>query len=95
MIKNSLLVGEFFGDGNIILCNKDMKILALLHSIDVRHRKLNVGLQYSPPPNNALNIFEITKTDLKNIQKSDTTCAKWMGRTLGLPSKYVEEYFSY
>ena len=91
--KEFVLVGEFFGDGNIILCNKDMKILALLHSIDVRHRKLNVGLQYSPPPNNALNIFEITKTDLENIQKSDTTCAKWLGRTLGLPSKYVEEIF--
>ena len=91
--KEFILVGEFFGDGNIILCNKDMKILALLHSIDVRHRKLNVGLQYLPPPNNALNIFEISKNDLENIKSSDATSAKWLGRTLGLPSKYVEEIF--
>ena len=41
--KEFVLVGEFFGDGNILLCNKEMKILALLHSIDVRHRKLQVG----------------------------------------------------
>ena len=40
--QDFILVGEFFGDGNIILCNKDMKILALLHSLDVRHRKLRI-----------------------------------------------------
>ena len=38
--KEFVLVGEFFGDGNILLCNKDMKILALQHSIEVRHRKI-------------------------------------------------------
>ena len=38
--KEFILVGEFFADGNIILCNNELKILALLHSIDVRHRKL-------------------------------------------------------
>jgi len=55
--KEFVLVGEFFGDGNILLCNKEMKILALLHSIDVRHRKLGVGLQYTPPPPKRLQHF--------------------------------------
>ena len=29
--KEFILVGEFFGDGNILLCNNEMKILALHH----------------------------------------------------------------
>src|SRR5690349_13719646 len=34
-----ILVGEFFGDGNIILCNKEMKILSLLQ--DRKSTRLN------------------------------------------------------
>lgn len=88
--KEFLIIGEFFGEGNIILCNKDMKILALQHSINVRHRKLRVGLQYEPPPKTGKNIFEITEQDIKEIRSSSNPCAKWIGRTLGLPTKYAE-----
>ena len=86
-----VLVGEFFGDGNIILCNKDMKILTLLHSIDVRHRKLGIGLNYEPPPQSGLNIFEIATKDLLEILSVSTPVVRWIGRTLGLPAKYAEE----
>jgi len=86
-----VLVGEFFGDGNIILCNKDMKILTLLHSIDVRHRKLSLGLNYEPPPQSGLNIFEITTNDLVEMLSVSTPVVRWIGRTLGLPTKYAEE----
>lgn len=86
-----ILVGEFFGDGNIILCNKDMKILSLLHSIDVRHRKLAVGLNYTPPPSSGLNILQITRNDMEEIKTSTIPVVKWVGRTLGLPGKYAEE----
>jgi len=89
--KEFIIIGEFFGDGNIILCNKEMKILALLHSIDVRHRKLQVGLTYTPPPENAVNIFNMTQKDLEEILSSSMPTAKWIGRTLGLPTKYAEE----
>jgi predicted ribosome quality control (RQC) complex YloA/Tae2 family protein len=91
--KEFVLVGEFFGDGNILLCNNEMKILALQHSIDVRHRKLSVGLQYSPPPENGLNIFNISESDFDNLKTTDLGSAKWVGRTLGLPKKYVEAIF--
>lgn len=91
MDRESILVGEFFGDGNIILCNKDMKILTLLHSIDVRHRKLSIGLNYEPPPQSGLNIFEMTTKDLLEILSVSTPVVKWIGRTLGLPTKYAEE----
>ncbi|MCH7560648.1 MAG: NFACT family protein [Thaumarchaeota archaeon] len=88
--KEFVIVGEFFGDGNILICNKDMKILALQHSIDVRHRKLGVGLEYSTPPQNGLDIFNITESDFNQLKTSDITSGKWLGRTLGLPKKYVE-----
>jgi len=89
--KEFIIIGEFFGDGNIILCNKEMKILALLHSIDVRHRKLQVGLTYTPPPENSVNIFNMNQKDIEEILSSSMPTAKWIGRTLGLPTKYAEE----
>ena len=86
-----VLVGEFFGDGNIILCNKEMKILSLLHSINVRHRKLGIGLTYVSPPSSGLNLFEITLDKLDEIKTVQTIVVRWIGRTLGLPTKYAEE----
>jgi predicted ribosome quality control (RQC) complex YloA/Tae2 family protein len=91
--KEFVLVGEFFGDGNILLCNKDMKILALQHSIDVRHRKLSVGLEYAQPPSGGLDIFNIKESDFDELKTTDLVAAKWFGRTLGLPKKYVEGVF--
>ena len=91
--KEFILVGEFFGDGNIILCNKEMKILALLHSIDVRHRKLCVGLTYTPPPQKGLNVLKISREDFDEMQMSNLAVANWIGRTFGLPKRFAEEIF--
>lgn len=91
--KEFVIVGEFFGEGNILLCNNEMKILALQHSIDVRHRKLGVGLVYTPPPLNGLDVIKITESDFKELKTSDLVAGKWLGRTLGLPKKYVEGIF--
>ncbi len=92
--KEFVLVAELFGDGNILLCSKDMKILALLHSIDVRHRRLAVGLQYVLPPQMDLNVFEITKEEFQRIKDSEIQAARWVGRNLGLPKRYSEEIFA-
>jgi len=91
--KEFVLVGEFFGDGNILLCNKEMKILALQHSIDVRHRKLSVGLEYIQPPKSGLDIFNMSESDFDGLKTIDLVSTKWIGRTLGLPKKYVEGIF--
>ncbi|QMU54179.1 MAG: DUF814 domain-containing protein [Nitrosopumilus sp.] len=91
--KEFVLVGEFFGDGNILLCNNEMKILALQHSIEVRHRKLSVGLEYTQPPESGLDIFNIKESDLNELRTTDLVSAKWLGRNLGLPKKYVEAVF--
>ncbi len=91
--KEYVIVAEFFGEGNILLCNNEMKILALQHSIDVRHRKLGVGLVYTPPPQNGLDVIKVTEADFEELKMSDLAAAKWLGRTLGLPKKYVEGIF--
>jgi predicted ribosome quality control (RQC) complex YloA/Tae2 family protein len=91
--KEFILIGEFFGDGNILLCNKEMKILALQHSIEVRHRKLGVGLEYVQPPNKGLDVFNIIESDFDELKTTELVSAKWFGRTLGLPKKYVEGVF--
>jgi len=68
-----------------------MKILALLHSVDVRHRQLRVGSQYIPPPQNNFDVLGMTEKDFDDIQSTPTPVAKWVGKTLGLPRKYAEE----
>jgi len=91
--KEFVIIGEFFGDGNILLCNEELKILALQHSIEVRHRKLGVGMNYVTPPQSGLDIFNIKESDFADLKKTDLIAGKWLGRTLGLPKKYVEGIF--
>lgn len=88
--KEFTLIVEFFGDGNIILCNEERKILALLHSIDVRHRQLRVGLEYTPPPEDGVDVLNLTKESFRELF-STSGIGKTIGRGLGLPKKYVEE----
>ena len=88
--KEFTLIIEFFGDGNIILCNEERKILALLHSIDVRHRQLRVGLEYTPPPEDGVDVLNLTKESFRELF-STSGIGKTIGRGLGLPKKYVEE----
>ena len=88
--KEFTLIVEFFGDGNIILCNEERKILALLHSIDVRHRQLRVGLEYAPPPEDGVDVLNLTKESFRQLF-STSGIGKTIGRGLGLPKKYVEE----
>lgn len=98
--RERVLVGEFFGDGNIVLCDGGMKILALLHSLEVRHRKLAVGLEYAPPPPNSADVLAVTGGQLGEALRgagglgtggagSRLRADRWLGRTLGLPARYV------
>ena len=86
-----ILILEFFSEGNILLCNYNKKILALLHSIDVRHRQLRIGLEYTPPPQDGVDIIDLKKEDFKKMLSTATSIGKIIGRGLGLPKKYVEE----
>lgn len=88
-----ILVCEFFGDGNIVVCDGDMKILAILHKIEVRHRTLAIGLRYAQPPPRGVDVFSLSleqmlalKSEAKNLD-----VLRWIGRGLSMPKKFVEE----
>jgi predicted ribosome quality control (RQC) complex YloA/Tae2 family protein len=52
-----------------------------------------VGLDYAQPPENNLDIFNIAESNFDDLKITDLISAKWFGRTLGLPKKYVESIF--
>jgi predicted ribosome quality control (RQC) complex YloA/Tae2 family protein len=88
-----IVVCEFFGDGNIVICDSDMKILAILHKMEVRHRTLAVGLRYAQPPARGVDVFSLSqeqmlalRSDAKNLD-----VLRWIGRGLSMPKKFVEE----
>ena len=62
-----------------------------MHSIDVRHRQLRIGLEYKPPPEDGIDIIDLKKEEFKEILSTSTSIGKIIGRGLGLPKKYVEE----
>ena len=86
-----VLIVEFFGQGNMLLCSYSKKILALMHSIDVRHRQLRIGLEYKPPPLDGIDVIDLNKEKFKETLSTSTSIGKIIGRGLGLPKKYVEE----
>lgn len=88
--KRFVLVGEFFGDGNIILCSDTGKVLALQHSIDVRHRSLAVGREYEAPPSAGRSALHMDMSGYMELKESQMVCSRWLGRTLGLPRRYAE-----
>ena len=92
--REFVLVGEFFGGGNIILCNDERKVLALQHAIDVRHRSVKVGIDYVQPPQSDKDAMHATLEDFTGLQNADISCAKWVGRTMGLPKRYAEGILS-
>ena len=103
-----VLVVEMFGDGNIVLCSGSgdtMKILALMRSVDVRHRTLRVGAPYVPPPTatpasslaagggndgGPVDVLHLSRGDFAGLPAAEMPVARWLGRTLGLPKKYAE-----
>lgn len=94
-----IVVCEFFGDGNIIICDGEMQILAILRPIEVRHRTLKVGLRYAFPPQRGVDVFALSLEQMLALQKEEEAKKKnngldvlrWIGRGLSMPKKFVEE----
>lgn len=88
-----ILVCEFFGEGNIAVCDGDMKILAILHKIEVRHRTLAVGLRYAQPPARGVDVFTLSLEQMLALRSEakNLDVLRWIGRGLSMPKKFVEE----
>jgi predicted ribosome quality control (RQC) complex YloA/Tae2 family protein len=93
--KKRVIVVELFGIGNIILCDENMRILALLNPIQVRHRILKRGHQYFPPPTRGIDVLDVTIEQLQNMRNNsdakDLDVLRWLGRNISIPKKFVEE----
>jgi predicted ribosome quality control (RQC) complex YloA/Tae2 family protein len=88
-----VVVCEFFGEGNIVICDELMQILAILNPIEVRHRTLKVGLRYAYPPTRGLDVFQITLEQLISLRNeaAKIDALRWIGRGISMPKKLVEE----
>ena len=89
-----IMIVEFFGEGNIILCDESLQIISIINSIEVRHRTLKIGLRYTPPPNRGIDVFDLSLEQLKTTMKNevrDLDVQRWMGRNLSMPKKFIEE----
>ncbi len=91
--KVRVAVCEFFGDGNIAICDENMQIIAILNPIEVRHRTLNVGLRYAYPPARGVDVFEVTLDQMLSLrsESKNLDVLRWIGRSISMPKKFVEE----
>ena len=89
-----IVVCEFFGDGNIAVCDEAMQIIAILNSIEVRHRTLRAGLRYAYPPSRGVDVLELTLEQLLSLRSEaakNMDALRWIGRSISMPKKFVEE----
>src|SRR5919202_687174 len=92
--KCRIVIGEFFGQGNIILCDENMLILATLSPIEVRHRILRTGLPYVYPPARGNDVFDLSFEQLQYLRSTsekDLDVLRWLGRSTSMPRRFVEE----
>ena len=91
--KIRIVIGEFFGEGNVIICNESMQIVGILHPIRVRHRTLSVGLRYAYPPARGVDVFNITLEQMLSLRDGakNLDVLRWIGRNISMPKKFVEE----
>lgn len=83
------LVLEFFSKGNLLLLDKEGRIITVLHRLQFKDRQLIPGEIYRPPPNNSLPI-PTTVEELNHILTSDRLVIQDLSRTrLGI--KYVKQ----
>jgi len=85
------LICEFFSRGNIILCDREKKILGLMEWQRWRDRKLGVGQTYVLPPPKPDPISFSEGAFEKILKKSDKDAVRTLVAGVGLPGDYSEE----
>ncbi len=85
------LVIELFGTGNMILCDKEGKIIAATESQTWKDRTIRPGEHYKLPQS-AHNIFTISQDDFTAVlTASSANISKTLATTLNLGGLYAEE----
>ena len=85
------LVVELFSKGNIIITDKDGKIMSLRSSQSWKDRKLKSGLVYELPPK-GINPVDLKEDELVDaVSSSEKKIISLLARTFGLGGKFAEE----
>jgi len=85
-------ITELFGDGNIILVNKENKILQALTYRKMRDRNILRNEKFQYPPPSGKNPFKIERKCLDEIRSFDRLeTVKALARFLGMGGFYAEE----
>ncbi len=88
--KKKLIV-EFFGKGNILLCDEKDIILSALVYHKWKDREIRAKLKYSYPQRE-YDFFELKLSELKGLfNKSEMSLVKCLAAELGLGGSYSEE----
>jgi predicted ribosome quality control (RQC) complex YloA/Tae2 family protein len=85
------LISEFFGEGNIVLTDRNDRIISSLIRLRVRHREVLRGKQYILPPTKGIDPRLVSFENLLPLTDSNLEISRWLGRNLSLSKKYVEE----
>ncbi|MFQ6050564.1 MAG: ribosome rescue protein RqcH [Candidatus Hydrothermarchaeota archaeon] len=88
--ENYTLVFEIFGKGNLILLDSSKKIIRPLFPQKWRHRNVISGEIYEYPPS-GIDIFSISKEDLKELLNEPIETVRLLARKLNLSGIYAEE----
>ncbi len=89
--KEYFLIGEFFGDGNVLLLNSAREIMGALKQRDWKDRSVKRGEVYAYPPA-AVNLREVGEKQIADVLKEEKTeVVRVLARKLALGGLYAEE----
>lgn len=85
------LVVELFGEGNLLLCDKEKTIIKPYQSRSWKHRKLEAGEGYSLPPKKGKDITSIERDELREIIIGSPDLVRGLARNLSIGGDIAEE----
>lgn len=82
---------ELFSKGNIIICNKEMKIIYPMSVQKWKDRTIKGGLMYSYPKKE-IDVFKASKEDLQNLLRNTSldSIVVFLATEIGFGGKYAE-----
>ena len=85
------LVLELFAKGNIVLADKEMKILGVLRTEHWKDRTLKKGVFYKHPSSKGINPLEISLEEFSRLAQTESETVKFLVRSLNIAPIIAEE----
>lgn len=90
--ENKKIILELFGNGNLVVCNEEGKIISAFDSVKMKDRTVRGGIKYEYPPTQT-NTPIITEKEFKDIIKNSKmdSIVKILAVDFSLGGLYAEE----